>query len=144
MRSLLLKKHYDLWLCIEAVPMEERTCPGGKFSIRAASEKLEIRQDSYAFLPCRTKNFLTALCTFPSGTASKSKLAAPIDGAAADIRSLFYTQHPVSDADMRLNILRGVRLLFQFFAQRSHKHAQRGNIVIPASIPDLLGNKRVR
>ena len=68
--------------------MEERTCPGGKFSVRAASEKLEIRRDSYAFLPCRAKNFLTAPCTFPIGTASKSKPAAPIDGAARRYEAL--------------------------------------------------------
>ncbi|CUP36036.1 Uncharacterised protein [Anaerotruncus colihominis] len=45
-----------------------RTCLGGKFPVRIGWEKLEIRQDSHVFLPCRIKNFSEDPCVFPIGT----------------------------------------------------------------------------
>ena len=60
--------------------------------------------------------------------------------------SLFsvYPQHPITNADMRLNVLRTVLLQLQFFTQCRHKHPQRGNIVFPAAAPDLLCDIGVR
>lgn len=54
--------------------------------------------------------------------------------------SLFsvYPQHTVTDADMRLNVLRTVLLRLQLFAQCRHKHSQGSYIVFPAAAPDLL------
>lgn len=48
---------------LEAVPISAGTHPDGKFSVWTASKTLEIRQDSCAFFPCRTKNFLANLHT---------------------------------------------------------------------------------
>ena len=45
---------------------------------------------------------------------------------------------------MRLNILRRIRVLFQLFAERRHKDAQRGNVVIPTASPNALRNEGVR
>ena len=60
--------------------------------------------------------------------------------------SLFsvYPQHTVTDADMRLNVLRTVLLRLQLFAQGRHKHPQRSNIVFPAAAPNLLCDIGVR
>ena len=56
------------------------------------------------------------------------------------VSSLFsvYPQHTVTDADMRLNVLRTVPLRLQLFAQGRHKHPQRSNIVFPTAAPNLL------
>ena len=60
--------------------------------------------------------------------------------------SLFsvYPQHTVTDADMRLNVLRTVLLRLQLFAQCRHKYSQGSNIVFPAAAPNLLRDIGVR
>ena len=62
------------------------------------------------------------------------------------VPSLFsvYPQHTVTDADMRLNVLRTVLLRLQLFAQSRHKHPQRSNIFFPAAAPNLLRDIGVR
>ena len=62
------------------------------------------------------------------------------------VSSLFsvYPQHTVTDADMRLNVLRTVLLRLQLFAQGRHKHPQRSNIFFPAAAPNLLRDIGVR
>ena len=55
-----------------------------------------------------------------------------------------YPQHTVTDANMRLNVLRTVPLRLQLFAQGRHKHPQRSNIVFPAAAPNLLRDIGVR
>ena len=45
---------------------------------------------------------------------------------------------------MRLDILRRIGVLLQFFTERRHKDAQRGNVVIPAAAPNALCNKGMR
>ena len=47
------------------------------------------------------------------------------------IFNLFYFHHPVSNADMGLDILRRVRLLFQFLSQSRHEDPQGGNVIFP-------------
>ena len=53
----------------------------------------------------------------------------------------FHFHHSVSDADMRLDVLRRICVLLQLFTKRSHKHSQGSNIVIPTAAPNVLGNK---
>ena len=53
---------------------------------------------------------------------------------------LFNLHHTVAYADVSLDILRRVRLLFEFLAECSHKHPQRGNIALPTASPHLLRN----
>ena len=62
------------------------------------------------------------------------------------VSSLFsvYPQHTVTDADMRLNVLRTVLLRLQLFAKCRHKHPQGSNIVFPAAAPNLLRDIGVR
>ena len=62
------------------------------------------------------------------------------------VSSLFsvYPQHTVTDADMRLNVLRTVLLRLQLFAQCRHKHSQGSYIVFPAAAPNLLCDIGVR
>ena len=52
--------------------------------------------------------------------------------------SLVDLQHPISDADMRLNIFRGIRIRFYFFPECGHKDPERCNIVVPVPSPDIL------
>ena len=47
-------------------------------------------------------------------------------------------QHPVSDSDVRLDVLLPVFSAFQLFAQGRHEHPQRSNIVFPTAAPNLL------
>ena len=54
---------------------------------------------------------------------------------------LFNLHHSVTNADMRLDILRRIVVLLQLFAERRHKYAKRSNIVIPTAAPNTLGNK---
>ena len=55
----------------------------------------------------------------------------------------FHYQHPVSDADMRLDILRRIRIRFNLLAKRRHKDAQRSDVVFPTAAPDALRDKGV-
>ena len=57
-----------------------------------------------------------------------------------DLRTLllFYPQHPVADADVRLDVLLAAFSAFQLFAQSRHKYPQGSNIVFPTAAPDLL------
>lgn len=68
----------------------------------------------------------------------------PNGGYACFLVRLFNLHHSVADADMRLDILRRIGILFQLFAKRRHKDAQRGNIVIPTTAPNTLRNESVR
>ena len=52
-------------------------------------------------------------------------------------------QHPVSDSDVRLDVLLPVFSAFQLFAQGRHEHPQRSNIVFPTPSPDILSDKGV-
>ena len=54
---------------------------------------------------------------------------------------LFNLHHSVTNADMRLDVLGGIGVLLQLFAERRHKDAQRGNVVIPTASPNALRNK---
>ena len=84
---------------------------------------------------------------FFSASALGNTAHAPRQGRSRfDICGRFlrlYPHHAVPDPDMGLDILRRARLFFQFLAQGRHKYAQGGNIVFPASSPNLLGDKRV-
>ena len=51
---------------------------------------------------------------------------------------LFYPQHPIADADVRLDVLLPIFSVFQLFAQSCHEHPQGGNIIFPTAAPDLL------
>lgn len=52
----------------------------------------------------------------------------------------FYLHHAVSDADMGLNVLRGIRCCFQLFPEGCHEDPEGCYIIFPASAPDILGN----
>lgn len=52
---------------------------------------------------------------------------------AAPHFNLFYPQHPVADADVRLYILLPAFSAFQLFAQSRHEYPQGGNIVFSAA-----------
>ena len=46
-------------------------------------------------------------------------------------------EHPVADANVRLDVLRRVGLAFELLAQRRHEDAQRSDVVFPAPAPDV-------
>lgn len=54
---------------------------------------------------------------------------------------LFNLHHSVTNADMRLDILGRICVLFKLFAERRHKNTQGSNIIIPTAAPNVLGNK---
>ena len=45
---------------------------------------------------------------------------------------------------MRLNILRCIRFLLDFFSQRRHEDAQGSDVVVPAAAPDVLRDEGMR
>ncbi len=60
------------------------------------------------------------------------------------ISLLFSLQHSISNTDVRLNELWRVRGRLEFFSQRNHKYAERGDIIVPASPPYFLCNISMR
>ena len=57
------------------------------------------------------------------------------------LNRLFNLHHSVTNADMRLDILGRIGVLLQLFAERRHKDAQRGNVVIPTASLNALRYK---
>ena len=56
-------------------------------------------------------------------------------------QTLFHPQHPISHADMGLDILGRVGIAFDLFAQCCHEYPQRSYVVIPTASPYLLSDK---
>ena len=57
---------------------------------------------------------------------------------------VFRSEHPVSDANVRLDVLGKIRGGFQLFAQCGHEDAQGGHVAVPTVPQDVLGDKRMR
>ena len=77
---------------------------------------------------------------YPSGHRSQAKT--PLTNSAAHwAEGSFHLQHPIPHADMRLNVLRSARFLFNLLPERRHEYAQRSDVVVPTAAPYALHDK---